>query len=79
MCWALGFFRSIAKRDDGHDGFVARNAEKLSQLVGITHAHDERVESHGPGFQDKIAVAQAVVVCSPAITDLIGLFVLEET
>ena len=47
-------------------------------MVGITHTHDECVESHGPCLHNQIAVAQTVVVGTPAVTDLIGLVALEE-
>ena len=48
------------------------------ELVSVAHTHDERVETHGTGFQNQVAVAQAVVVGTPSIAYLVGLIALEE-
>ncbi len=75
---AFRIFGAVAEGDDGGDGFFARDLEEGAEAIGITHAHDQRIEAHGAGGQDQIAVAQAVVVRTPEITELVGLLTAEK-
>ena len=70
--WSVRFGSTIAKGDDSHDSLVLWNLEEGTEGIGITHTHDEGIEAHGTGYQDEVAIAQAIVVCSPAVADFVG-------
>ena len=68
----------IAQRDDRHYRLVLRNLEELTECIGIAHSHDECIETHGTCLQNQVAVAQAIVIGTPSVTDFIRLVTLEE-
>ena len=68
----------VAQRDDCHNRLVFRDIEECTEIVGITHSHDERVEAHGASLQNQVAIAQAIVVGTPSVAHFIRLVTLEE-
>lgn len=71
---ALRIGGAIAKGNHRHHRFLVGDAEDAAERLGIPHAHDERVKAHGAGLQDKMRIAEAVVVGSPAVSHFVGGF-----
>ena len=68
----------VAQGYDCHDRLTFGDVEERAESVGVAHSHDERVEAHGTGLQNQIAVAQAIVVGTPSIAHFIRLVSLEK-
>ena len=64
----VGLLCPVAQGYDRQDGLVFRDVEYLPEFIGITHTHNEGVEPHCTGLEDKVGVAEAVVVCTPEVS-----------
>lgn len=77
-CGTLRISGAIAKGNHRHHRFCFRDTEKASQGLGIAHSHDQGIETHCACLEDKVCIAQTIVICTPAVSDFVHGLPLEE-